>query len=102
MGASIGVHAYSGKGSSEFKKHYKAVEFCIENKLSYPKETSEFFKGKIDGGSLEDFDTKWLLEKIKDGIEVRLPITKNSDYNEIRVKVSDIPKEVDELVMRLY
>ena len=55
MSTTINVTAYSGKQSKEFQKHYKAVKFCIENDLSYPKETSEFFKGKIYNLNLEDY-----------------------------------------------
>ena len=47
MSVSLNATAYSSKESKEFQKHYNAVKFCIENELSFPKETSEFFKGKL-------------------------------------------------------
>ncbi len=53
MGVSLSFKAYSGKESSEFQKHYKSVKFCIENELSFPIETVNFFKGKIDCGALK-------------------------------------------------
>lgn len=99
MGISLSFKAYSGKDSSEFQKHYKAVKFCIENELSFPIETTNFFKGKIDFADLEDFDRKYLLDMIVDGVEVPVKHT-NINFSEIRIKVVDIPASVDELVIK--
>lgn len=99
MSTSLNVRAFAGKNSQEFKKHYQAVLFCIENELSFPKETSEFFKGKVEGHDLEDIVTDSIIDYIKDGIEVNLPKT-GSEW-EIRLQVSDIPKEVDEIIISL-
>lgn len=98
MGVSLSFKAYSGKESSEFQKHYKSVKFCIENELSFPIETVNFFKGKIDCGDLDDYEREYLLEMIKDGVEVPMRHT-NLNFTEIRIKVSDIPASVDELVI---
>lgn len=62
MSTSINVKAYSGKGSKEFQKHLGAVKYCIENELSFPKETSEFFKGKLGGDDLEDIKPNHILQ----------------------------------------
>ncbi len=101
MSVSLNVTAYSSKESKEFQKHFKAVEFCIENGLSYPKETSEFFKGKIHGNDLEDISNKYILEHIQNGVEVPLNTTGDKWGNEIRIKVSEIPSSVDEIVVKL-
>lgn len=104
MSVSLKVTAYSGKESKEFQKHFNAVKFCIENELSYPKETSEFFKGKIHGtvfDDLEDISNEYILEYIQNGIEVPLKTTGNKWGNEIRIKVSEIPSSVDEIVVSL-
>lgn len=101
MSVSLNVTAYSSKESKEFQKHFNAVKFCIENKLSYPKETSEFFKGKIHGDDLEDISSKYILEHIKNGVEVPLKTTGDKWGNEIRIKVSEIPSSVDEIVVKL-
>ena len=101
MSASLNVTAYSSKESKEFQKHFNAVKFCIENGLSYPKETSEFFKGKIHGDDLEDISNEYILEYIQNGIEVPLNTTGGKWGNEIRIKVSEIPSSVDEIVVKL-
>lgn len=101
MSVSVSVKALAGKESPEFKKHLKAVIFCIENNLSYPKETSEFFKGKCGGDNLEDIKKECVLEYIQDGVEVPLKKTGSSHEGTIRIQVADIPKEADEIVITL-
>lgn len=102
MGSSVKVTAYSSKDSKEFQKHFNAVKFCIENELSYPKETSDFFKGKIDGYDLKDISTEYILEKIQNGVQVPLNTISDKWGNEIRIKVSEIPSSVDEIVVKLF
>ena len=101
MSVSLNVTAYSSKESKEFQKHFNAVKFCIENGLSYPKETSEFFKGKIHGDDLEDISNEYILEHIQNGVEVPFKTTGDQWGNEIRIKVSEIPSSVDEIVVKL-
>mgnify|MGYP003442297048 CR=1 FL=1 len=101
MSVSLNVTAYSSKESKEFQKHYNAVIFCIENELSFPKETSEFFKGKLGGDDLEDISNEYILEHIQNGVEVPLKTTGDKWGNEIRIKVSEIPSSVDEIVVKL-
>ncbi len=101
MSVSLNVTAYSSKESKEFQKHFNAVKFCIENGLSYPKETSEFFKGKIHGDDLEDISNEYILEHIQNGVEVPLNTTGDKWGNEIRIKVSEIPSSADEIVVKL-
>lgn len=99
MSVSVSIKGYSGKDSPEFQKHYKAVKFCIENKLSFPKETSEFFEGKVDGGDLDDYKPEAILEYIGNGVEVRIPKSGDIYGDGIRIKVKNIPSEVDEIVI---
>lgn len=102
MSRYVDITAYSGKGSKEFQKHFNAVNFCIENNLSFPKETSEFFKGKFNGDSLEDFNKDAIIHMIENGIEVPLILNTDKHGDEIRLKVLDIPLEAEELVIRLH
>ncbi len=97
MSTSISVKAYSGKGSKEFQKHLGAVKYCIENELSFPKETSEFFKGKVAGDDLEDINPSSILQYIENGVQVPFGMTISNGA--IRIKVSDIPASVDEIVI---
>jgi len=101
MSASVQVRAYSSTENKEFQKHFNAVIFCIENELSFPKETSEFFQGKVDNSNLEDFKRDCIIDYIKNGVEIPLNRTNDSYRGEIRIKVSDIPKEVDLLIVKL-
>ena len=101
MSVSLNVRAYSSKESKEFQKHFNAVKFCIESGLSFPKETSEFFKGKLGGDDLEDIETDSILQYIENGVEVPLKTNGNKWGNEIRIKVSEIPTSVDEIVVKL-
>lgn len=98
----MNVQAFAGKNSEEFQKHYKAVKFCTENGLIYPKETIEFFKGKVGSDDLEDIVPDAVLKHIENGVQVEFKA--NGDYygNQIRFNVSDIPKGVDEIVVSLY
>lgn len=99
MSTSIGIRAVSSTESKEFQKHFKAVQFCIENDLSFPKETTEFFKGKVGGEDLDVIRRDCIINYIKDGVEVNLKVT--GDSWEKRIKVSDIPKEVDVIIITL-
>jgi hypothetical protein len=91
---SINIQAYSGKYSEEFNKHLEAVKFCIERGLSYPAETSEFFKGKVCGDNLEDIQPSAVLQYIENGVPVNLPYEKVG-YDAANIYIADIPKEVD-------
>jgi len=99
MSTSLSIQAFASKDSDEFQKHFKAVQFCIENELSYPKKTSEFFKGKLQGYDLEDINPECVLGYIENGVEI--PLKMSGEYYEKRIKVSEIPSEVDEIVVRL-
>jgi len=101
MSVSINIQAFAGKNSEEFQKHYKAVKFCIENELSYPKETSEFFKGKVGCDDLEDIEPSSILKYIENGVKIPLKTTGDGYGNEIRFNVSDIPNGVDEILISL-
>ena len=99
MSTSIDIKGYTGKTNPEFIIHLEAVEFCFKNNLSLPKETSEFFKGKIEGGNIEDFTEKAALEYVRKGFSVPLAIDRcGFDYI---LKVKDIPSSVDEIVITL-
>lgn len=100
MSISLYVRGYTGKENKEFQKHYNAVKFCIENELSYPKETSEFFKGKIEDGDLEDYSRDYLLEKIENGLEIELEIKVDENYYKV-INVKDIPKECEQIIIEV-
>ena len=99
MSTSLSIVAFAGKNSPVFQKHLKAVKFCIENELSFPSETSEFFKGKVGGDDLDDIKADCILEYIENGIEVPLKIGGNEW--EKNINVSEIPKEVDTIIVKL-
>lgn len=101
MSVSIEIKAFAGKDSKEFQKHFKAVKFCLDNELSYPKETSDFFKGRLDGSDLEEVNLDYIIEYIENGIQIDIPIESDAHGNEKRIKIADIPKEVDEIVIKL-
>lgn len=100
MSVSLNATAYSSKESKEFQKHYNAVKFCIENELSFPKETSDFFKGKIGGDDLEDIKSESILRYLENGIEVEMYF-RYCSASEVQINVSEIPKEVDLIVVKL-
>lgn len=100
MSLSLNVTGYSNKENKEFQKHYNAIKFCIENELSFPIETSEFFKGKIDGGDIEDLKRNKMLTYLENGIEVPLVKHIKNGY-EIHIKVSEIQDHVDLIVVTL-
>ena len=100
MSTSLTVKAYSTKDNKEFNKHLNAVKFCLENELSFPKETSEFFKGKLGGDDLEDIKRNCILIYLENGIEV--PLNVDARYQDrIIIKVSEIPLNVDEIVISI-
>jgi hypothetical protein len=101
MSVSISINAFASTESKEFQKHFTAVKFCIENGLSYPKETSEFFKGKMNGDNLEDWGSQYILEHLQNGVEVDLITTQDKWGNETTIKVSDIPLEADKIIIKL-
>jgi len=101
MGRSISVQAYAGRNSKIFQKHHAAVKFCVENELSFPKETSEFFKGKVGGDNLEDLTTSAILEYIENGVEVGMPMDGDEHGYEYTIDVSAIPPEVDHIVIKM-
>ncbi len=100
MGASIHIKGFSSKDNPLFLKHFNAVVYCIQNELSYPKETSEFFKGKLDGGDLEDFTKETVIKMLENGLPVKLPMNRDDNY-EYRIKVSEIPVGVEEIIVSL-
>lgn len=100
MSSCLEVEAFSGRESAIFDKHYKAVKFCLENDLSFPKETSLFFKGKLpDCDNLEEMDSEHILEAIENGTFVEIKLNRK-DNNEVEVFLKDIPAEVDRLIIR--
>lgn len=102
MSRSIIINGYAGKESKEFRKHLAAVKFCICHELSLPKETSVFFKGKIDGEDLEAYKRESWLECIENGIEIDLPIIHHEhECDKFKLKMSEIPKEVEEIIIYL-
>ncbi len=101
MSLSLSVTAYAGKDNLEFQKHFRAVKFCIEEGLSFPKETSEFFRGRVDGEDLEDIRTDCILPYIENGIEVSIPTDESPHGDRISIKIATLPAHVDEIVIQL-
>jgi hypothetical protein len=101
MSISLSIKGYSTTENKQFQKHFNAVKFCIENELSFPKETSEFFKNSIDGCSLEDFSNKYIIQHIQNGLEVPLNINYDPYGYEVKIKVSEIPSDVDLIIVRI-
>jgi hypothetical protein len=99
MSTTLSVTAHSSKNSPEFQKHFKAVVFCIENDLSFPAETSAFFKGKIGGDDLESINRTAIMKYIENGIAVDMPV-ENNGY-QATINVSDIPAGVDLIMVKL-
>ena len=83
MSVSLSIKAYSDKTNPEFKKHLKAVEFCVENELSFPKETTEFFKGKVDGNDLDSILPEYIVDYIENGIEIPMVFSTKNRVEEI-------------------
>lgn len=98
MSTSISFMGYAGEQSPEFIKHREVVFFCIEKGVSYPKETSEFFKGKIQGSDLEDFTDASLVEYLQFGIEIPIKVFQSGFNYEIDLK--SLPKEVDKIIVK--
>ena len=98
MSYNIHVKAYSDNTSKEYQKHLNAVKFCIDNDLSYPKETYEYFKGAICGDNLDDYDNEYVLEYIENGFEIDLQ-TVEDDQHSIILNVKDIPKDAKKIII---
>ncbi len=100
MSSNLNAKAYSSTENKEFQKHLRAVKFCIENELSFPIETSEFFKGKIGGDDLESIQKHAILKYIENGVEVDMTF-RYFRNNEVQIRVAEIPKDVDLIVVSL-
>lgn len=101
MSVSLNVTAYSSKESKEFQKHYNAVKFCIENELSFPKETSYFFKGKIGGDNLEDVKPEAIIKFIENGVSLPIPLEYSDNQSKIYIRVKEIPVGCDLILVSL-
>lgn len=101
MSVTLNLKAYSSKENKQFQKHYNAVKFCIENELSFPIETSAFFKGKLGGEDLESIKKDCILQYIENGVEVPLKTTGDVWGNGISIRVSELPADVDLIIVKL-
>ena len=99
MSVSLNVTAYSSKESKDFQKHFNAVKFCIENELSFPKETSEFFKGKVCGDDLEDINSDAILKHIENGVQMKIPL--EYENGKVFIRVKEIPVGCDLIIAEL-
>ena len=99
MSKSIDVYGIYGKVNPEFLRHYGAVKYCIENNLSFPIETSEFFKGKLRGENLEDIRRDKILKYLEDGIQINIPLIRET-ASSIIINIDDIPAGTD--CIRIY
>lgn len=99
MGVSLNLTVRASVDSKEFKKHFSIVKMCAEHGVSYPKETLEFFEESIDGESIDEYDPEYVIERLSDGIEMKV-VTK-TDYNnsKITLNVKDIPEGADKIIV---
>ena len=102
MSTSISIHAFTGKENPEFKKHLGAVEYCIKHGLSFPKETSEFFKGQVGGDDLEDVKPEAIMKYIERGIEIPISREVITHYNDrsMSIEIKKLPATVDEILVK--
>lgn len=100
MSITLSIVGLSEQKNPLFQKHLKAVEFCIENELSFPKETSEFFKGRVHGEDLESYRPEVLLNHIRNGVKVRIPTSENGQFGRI-IDLSNIPEGVDSILIEI-
>lgn len=63
MSISTFIIAYTSENNKDFQKHKKILEFCLENKVSLPKETAEYFENEIPDISLLDNKLEIELEE---------------------------------------
>ena len=100
MSTTLNIKAVTDNQNPEFQKHFKAVKFCIENDLSYPKETSKFFKGALDGEDLEDIRNDFVLDYIQYGISVDISdLVRTDDKGRKLITLSELPDNVDRIVI---
>lgn len=95
MSLSINIDGLSDKSNPEFAKHLKVVEFCIANEVSYPKETSEFFKGQVHGEDIDDIvPSQEVIDVIKDGLVVEIHDAMATEAGRFYIQVDKLPKSV--------
>ena len=97
MSCYIKVYACTDNTSEIYQKHLNAVKFCVENNLSLPSETSNFFKGKIGDGDLEDYEKEYWYDYVKSGFSTYL----DSDDSYIEIDMKDIPVNTKKLIITL-
>ncbi len=102
MSLTLEVLAFSGKENKEYLKHFNAVKFCVENELSYPIETKEFFKGKVNGYDLDEINRPHVLNYLKEGVSVPLKYTYDRLVNEVKIKVSEITPSAELIIIKLH
>lgn len=100
MGLNLSVKGYVYKNIEEYKKHLEALEFCSERNLSLPYETEQFLRQFSDEEYIKHSDLQSSINLYEDGIEIDLPIEK-IHYQLYQLKVSDIPKDVSILKIRI-
>lgn len=99
MSHTLSITGYAGKKSPEFQKHYEAVQLCVKHGLSFPKETSEFFRGKICGENLEDFQPHIILEELENGVYIPFDVSYN-EKGETIIDVTSLPKELESIIVK--
>lgn len=98
MGVSVYIQGFTQPDNDEFKKHLEVLQFCYDKGVSCPKETTEYFKGKIDGDDLEDYDYDYALERLENGLSVDIDDAVDGDvmYDDgATIDLRKLPKGVD-------
>jgi hypothetical protein len=98
MSCCIHARACTDNTGKEFQKHLKSLKFCIENKLSLPKETYEYLSNAFDEDELiDDYELKYVLEKVEDGFSTTL----GYDQSYIEIDYEEIPKDTKKIIIEL-
>ena len=100
MSMSLSIRGYYGTENKEFKKHAEAVAFCVKNELSLPLETSEFFKGKVEGEDLEAYHREGWVGLISNGLEISLGL-KGGISNRKVIDLKSLPKNLETIIVEL-
>lgn len=92
MGMSTHIQAFIPDTDAEFKKHKKILLMCLENEVSLPKETAEYFGN-------EDAEEYLLDEKLEIELEENVHYKDWSDESSqgFEVDLSKLPKGVAKL-----
>lgn len=102
MSVSLYVKGFTGFGNEEYLKHYDSLEYCLSKGLTPPKETLEFFDGKLDGCGVLDLQPESALSIAKKGLGVDIgsAITEIAE-DEIHIDISMLPENTEKIIVKI-